>query len=90
MSKKGRNVDKQEWTSPVCKRVWKENQIDWNVCRIFTSMKGGIHFIHNHTKVILFANENIFLISKERINELFQIILLKKFFLVRTLDSWYS
>ena len=24
------------------------------------SMKGGIHFIHNNRKVILFANENIF------------------------------
>ena len=46
------------------------------------SIKGGIHFIHN--------NENMFLISKKRIDELFQIILLKKFFLVRTLDTWYS
>ena len=36
LSKKERNVDKQEWTSPVCKRVWKESQTDWNVCRIFT------------------------------------------------------
>ena len=54
------------------------------------SIKGGIHFIHNNRKVILFANENMFLISKKRIDELFQIILLKKFFLVRTLDTWYS
>ena len=34
-------------------------------------MKGGIHFIHNYRKVILFANENVFLISKKRIDELF-------------------
>ena len=34
-------------------------------------MKVGIYFIHNNKKVILFANENIFLLSKERINELF-------------------
>ena len=54
------------------------------------SIKGGIHFIYNNRKIILFANENIFLISKKRIDELFQIILLKKLFLVRTLDTWYS
>ena len=54
------------------------------------SMKGGIYFIHNNRKVNLFANENVFLISKKRIDELFQIILLKAFFLIRTLDTWYS
>ena len=26
--KKERNVDKQGWTSPVYKRVWKESQIE--------------------------------------------------------------
>ena len=28
------NVDKQEWTCPVCNGAWEENQIHWNVCRI--------------------------------------------------------
>ena len=28
LSKKERNVDKQEWASPVCKNIWKESQID--------------------------------------------------------------
>ena len=36
VSKKERNVDKQEWTSPACKRVWKESQIERNICGIFT------------------------------------------------------
>ena len=53
------------------------------------SIKGGIHFIHDNRKVTLLANENMFLISKKRIDKLFQIILLNKFFLVRTLDTWY-
>ena len=39
LSKKERNVDKQEWASVVCKRVWKESQIHWNLCRIFTLCK---------------------------------------------------
>ena len=92
MSKKECNVDKQEWTSPVCKRVWKRVKqigmfIEYSHC---ASIESGIHFIHDNRKVTLFANENMFLITKKRIDELFQIILLKKFFLVGTLDTWYS
>ena len=84
--KKERNVDKQGWTSPVYKGVWKESQIEWFVEFSHSAgLKVGIHFIHNNWKLILFANENIFLISKKRINESFQIILLEKFLLPTTL-----
>ena len=34
--KKERNIDKQKWTCPVCKGAWKESQIDWIVCRIYS------------------------------------------------------
>ena len=36
LSIKQRKVDKQESASPICKRVWKKIEINWNVCRIFT------------------------------------------------------
>ena len=45
--------------------------VEYSYC---ASLKCGIHFIHNNRKVILFANENRFLITKKRIDELFQII----------------
>ena len=31
---KKRKVDKQDWTCPGCKGVWKESQIDGVICRI--------------------------------------------------------
>ena len=35
MSKKEINVDKQQWTCPVCEEAWKERQTNWIVCRIY-------------------------------------------------------
>ena len=34
--KKEDDVGKQKSTCPLCKGAWKESQIDWIVCRIFT------------------------------------------------------
>ena len=34
--KKNDNVEKQEWTCPLCKETWKENAIDWTVFRTCT------------------------------------------------------
>ena len=51
--KKERNVDKQGWTSPFCKKVWKESQIEWFVeYSYYAGLKVRIHFIHNNRKVI--------------------------------------
>ena len=37
-SEKAKPVENQEWNCAVCKGSWRENQMDWIVCRVYTGL----------------------------------------------------